>query len=502
MEKEFKISEACLDKYKRNFMISVLAVTYCLFTVIYRHSTSARSFMFLLGGCAVVLVVFVVIPFHFSFKKMTETSLVIMPGQLIQKTGKDEERIPFDEIEKINVVYGDSEEKDCVKLFSKNRTIYLQNYEDTEEILDGVSRYIAEDKINISEGRPLWAKLNWKVLFFLGAVIVIGLLFFRLLDIYGLSDYRLLATTALVLFPLGIVYLLCSFEPPPLLESKFQWVKSKKENKFYFIGGIILVVTGLLFLGSIFLSNYFPRYYASISGFITAETEEEEIEEGVSPFVCTSPEDTDCYEKINDDVVYRDGTGNLWTATITFEGEKSNWGCAGQSIAGARSVTDGQSNTTAIVEYHNDSDNFKGNNYYTYAGDYADIGCHIRNDGTAAARLCDDLDYAGEDNWYLPAIKELREDFGNSACRCVGWYERVEIPEEPGLHRAIAGGQNRCDLSEHCGGWDPDAGYTYWSSTESEHNPPTPWSVFFRSGTTSNSSEKFVSSYVRCRLGD
>ena len=116
-------------------------------------------------------------------------------------------------------------------------------------------------------------------------------------------------------------------------------------------------------------------------------------------------------EIIDGDIVHNDADGNMWSPTLDLpayenDDEEYEWGCRGQEV-GADSDTDGQTNTNDIVNYHDDTGNFDGEDYYTYDGDYEDIGCDERNDGTVAAKECDDLDYAGHDDWYLPAIDTL-----------------------------------------------------------------------------------------------
>ncbi len=63
--------------------------------------------------------------------------------------------------------------------------------------------------------------------------------------------------------------------------------------------------------------------------------------------------------------------------------------------------------------------------------------------------FCGNWDLYGYDDWETVRTGHLRNDFGVSACACRGWtYCGGEIP-------FTCGGESVCNLSTHCGGWDP-----------------------------------------------
>lgn len=121
-------------------------------------------------------------------------------------------------------------------------------------------------------------------------------------------------------------------------------------------------------------------------------------------------------------VVYRDAAnpnlgecGYLIAAGSDISGTKQ-WGCQ-KSVsdlipdADGEAIGDGYGNSVAILEFHDDADNF------TDCSDYYDQGCpdycDSNNDGTVAAKGC--LEYSVEvdgvtfEDWFLPSLDELEK---------------------------------------------------------------------------------------------
>jgi len=152
-------------------------------------------------------------------------------------------------------------------------------------------------------------------------------------------------------------------------------------------------------------------------------------------------------QNIKGDVVYIDSSGHMWTPTFNLPVTGSNeqqypWGCDGTKT-GATSLTDGRSNTDIIV--------------------IAD--CSESGD---AAVACDNLEYAGYDDWYLPAQDELSNLY------------------------------NECNIVNYtkCKDWDNNAQTAnYWSSSELS-------SVGAYSMSYSNAHDKCSTYFVRCARAD
>ena len=93
-------------------------------------------------------------------------------------------------------------------------------------------------------------------------------------------------------------------------------------------------------------------------------------------------------------VFYTDGTGHGLIAPQTNQSTSVQWGCYGTSISGATSLTDGNSNTTAI--YNNCADR------------------------PIAASVCYDLTLNGYNDWFLPAKDQL--NYLYQQCALVGGF--------------------------------------------------------------------------------
>jgi hypothetical protein len=121
-------------------------------------------------------------------------------------------------------------------------------------------------------------------------------------------------------------------------------------------------------------------------------------------------------------------------ATSTNQSTGAQWGCSGTSITGTSTILGtGLANTSAIVN-----------------------GCVTT---TIAARLCNNLVSGGYSDWYLPSRDELTKLYTN---------------------RTLIGGFNNV---------------SYWSSSQA--GLTTAWSINFSTGSSSNTSTKTTSMYVR-----
>ena len=148
-------------------------------------------------------------------------------------------------------------------------------------------------------------------------------------------------------------------------------------------------------------------------------------------------------------VFYTDGAGHWLIAPQQDQSTLTQWGCYAASIPGAASITDGASNTSAIVAFHDSFPDFYVNPEQ----------CHSLSDGTVAAKVCDTLALNGYSDWFLPAKDQLN-------------YLR--------LQRTIIGGFTS-------GG--------YWSS--SQYDPGDAWEQYFSNGYQ-YSDGKFLGRNVRC----
>ncbi|WP_424001229.1 hypothetical protein [Maribacter sp. IgM3_T14_3] len=94
---------------------------------------------------------------------------------------------------------------------------------------------------------------------------------------------------------------------------------------------------------------------------------------------------------------YDNGWRYIETAPSDIEGFE--WGCFNSPIENARNISigTGLENSLAIVEFHN---NF--NDYYNNPSECSDV-----SNGTVAAKTCLELAINGFDNWHLPSEGEM-----------------------------------------------------------------------------------------------
>ena len=132
------------------------------------------------------------------------------------------------------------------------------------------------------------------------------------------------------------------------------------------------------------------------------------------------------------------------SATPTCDGGtdtvKKQWATNADTVSGATSDNDGQTNTEDIVDH------------------YAGIG----GNDSPAANFCDNMDYGGKTDWYLPSRNELALLYTN----------RLAVD-----------------------GFDLGAGEYYWSSTESDGGNARR-NAFVTGTSTVNG--KNANHYVRC----
>ena len=126
-------------------------------------------------------------------------------------------------------------------------------------------------------------------------------------------------------------------------------------------------------------------------------------------------------------IFYIDGDTHYEAAPVDWDNSEDpgiQWGCRGQSVPGASgtAIGDGASNTETIVDFHDDDSNFNNEDYYTYSGDYEDIGCDSGNNGEVAAKTVSELNLNGVDDWFLPSEDELNEMYENLHLEGLGGF--------------------------------------------------------------------------------
>jgi hypothetical protein len=101
------------------------------------------------------------------------------------------------------------------------------------------------------------------------------------------------------------------------------------------------------------------------------------------------------------------GVGSCNNNYSCLMGRTIQWGCRGTLVSpSATSTTNGSLNTLRVVSWHDGWE-------YPWEtgpnGENCNLYNHNSNDGTVAARVCSNLEFAGFDDWYLPAIDQLLE---------------------------------------------------------------------------------------------
>lgn len=94
---------------------------------------------------------------------------------------------------------------------------------------------------------------------------------------------------------------------------------------------------------------------------------------------------------------------------------QSQWGCPISSVSGTSAAAgSGQANADLILQFHNSI------NYYTDPEQCTDI---VIATGDVAAKNCDDLEYMGFNDWYMPSIGDLELVYENLISQDLGDIE-------------------------------------------------------------------------------
>lgn len=98
---------------------------------------------------------------------------------------------------------------------------------------------------------------------------------------------------------------------------------------------------------------------------------------------------------------------------------QSQWGCPITSVAGTLAAAgSGQANSDLILQFHTSI------TYYTNPGQCTDI---VIATGDVAAKNCDDLEYMGFDDWYMPSIGDLELVYENLISQDLGDIEDTSL---------------------------------------------------------------------------
>lgn len=121
-------------------------------------------------------------------------------------------------------------------------------------------------------------------------------------------------------------------------------------------------------------------------------------------------------------IAYIDEEGKKLIVSDMDNATDIQWGCRGQLL----DIKDtgygtGSTNTQAILSWHEGWED----PWFT-APSIVTGYCHEKNDGTVAARVCDELDLNGYGDWYLPSIDELDLIYENVYKNKQGGFELKE----------------------------------------------------------------------------
>lgn len=126
-----------------------------------------------------------------------------------------------------------------------------------------------------------------------------------------------------------------------------------------------------------------------------------------------------------------------------YDGNTIQWGCSGTSVSDSNSLYDGKTNTENIVAFHQEwqAPWNTGPNNET---------CHNDNNGEVAAEICSNLEAYGYNDWYLPAINQLKAI----------WDSCLEDKKSSNCMN------NFINKADFLNDWQDFSNKWYWSSTE------------------------------------
>ncbi|KEO72277.1 DUF1566 domain-containing protein [Anditalea andensis] len=97
------------------------------------------------------------------------------------------------------------------------------------------------------------------------------------------------------------------------------------------------------------------------------------------------------------DAGYRTGEVHGIIVAIEDFPTDTQWGCRGSEVGGtSREIGNGRTNTSTVAAFH---DNLP--DYYNNPSQ-----CHPTNDGTVAAKIAQDSEYNGYNDWFIPTRGE------------------------------------------------------------------------------------------------
>lgn len=179
-----------------------------------------------------------------------------------------------------------------------------------------------------------------------------------------------------------------SLSPNPTIEDNFI-----QSDILSTVGNFDAEITGLEFG-----TTYYVRAYATNEAG-TSYGEEIQITTSPTPMV-GDPYEGGIVVHINQPLMagYVEGEVHGLIAANEDQG-LSQWGCNNSDVEGlSEYLGTGQDNTVAIVNYHDNLEDYYSN----------PTQCDFNNDGSVAAKICNDLVLNGFDDWYLPSREELQ----------------------------------------------------------------------------------------------